>query len=215
MRHRTRHHALTDLRAGRRRATGVASLTLAAGLILASCTSSLDSPEDDSESIPARDRGEVTYSDTPTTETPSTTTEDAAIDDGAADERIPETIRTMFDWHFAEDDTPADAVDRARDYLTADWIKETEDIWTGLTAASSGQWAEWKQHGAVNTQVEVTESEDERPADSDTTVYRGYTVNQRFTTDEDRLVSIREFHIFTVSSLVDGRWKIAYLTIID
>lgn len=215
MRHRTHHHILTARPAGRRRATGAASLALAAGLMLASCTSSSDSPEDDSESIPAGGRGEVTYSDTPTAEASATMTEAAPIDNGAADERIPETIRTMFDWHFAEDDTPAAAVDRARDYLTADWIKETEDTWTGLTDASSGQWAEWKQHGAVNTQVKVTESEDERPADSDTTVYRGYTVNQRFTTDEDRLVSTRDFQIFTVSSLVDGKWKIAYLTIID
>lgn len=156
--------------------------------------------------------GEVIFN-TEDQATPTTTAEQVPVNDRDVDDRVPATIINMFSWRLATDDSPADAIERNRKYYTDSWADETKDRWSGLTAVTSQQWAEWREQGAADTRVTVEEDADERPADSDEATYRAYMVKQRFVTDNGAIVSNRSFHIFTVSTLEDGVWKIAHLTI--
>ena len=127
----------------------------------------------------------------------------------------PYVITTMFTWRPRTDSSPADAIQRATDWLSPQWVSHTKDQWMQLTNVTSSQWDEWASQGADDTRVQLMDNNEPRPPDTEMKKHRAWTVKQTIVGSSEGIVGTHSMDLFATFTANDGRLQLSNLHIIE
>lgn len=139
----------------------------------------------------------------PVVRTTQNTNVNAEVDLGDPDEVIRDGLETMFTWIPAEDDSPADAYERASDYLSQELA---DQVGTVPVPGPGTNWDTWRTSNAM-IEASAFLLADETPPNSSTERHRVAVVVQNATVNGSLIDEIQRT-AYVTAGLTDGAWRI-------